>query len=106
MEYIPYDGMTGNIQDDLEIINLYSYSIEKGIRLAQIYRFVQDAIFVYAMDVKRKTGRSAKDIAEEIYSQNEKFFKDALLKAFFKKRFISWEEAEDLLHHFLVPKIE
>ena len=106
MEYIPYNGMTGNIQDDLEIINMYSYSIEEGIRLAQIYRFVQDAIFAYVMDIRRKQEVSTKEVIQEIYSKNNKFFKEDLPKAFSNGRFISWEETEVLLHNFMVPKIE
>lgn len=102
--WIPYRGIAGCIEDDLEILMLYSSPIQ-GISSVDIYNYLSAITLVYSKIIAIRRGYWVTKVASEIAFKNRGFYEKTLPKAFENNRYIGLSKTEELLSNFLVPEI-
>lgn len=103
-QWNPYRGITGCIEDDLEILMLYS-SPTQGVSKVDIHQYLNSVTLVYSKIITITRGYSTTKVANEISFKNREFYEKDLPKAFENGRYIGISKTEELLTKFLVPEI-
>lgn len=102
--WIPYRGILGCIEDDLEILMLHS-SLTQGVSKVELYQYLNSVTLVHSKIIAITRGDSTTKVASEIYSKNKDFYEKILPKAFENSKYIGISKTEELLTKFLVPEI-
>lgn len=103
-QWNPYRGIAGCIEDDLEILMLYS-SPTQGVSKVDIHQYLNSVTLVYSKIIAITRGYSTTKVANEISFKNREFYEKDLQKAFENGRYIGISKTKELLTKFLIPEI-